>query len=336
MKTATPHAMARGWRRIATWMTGCAALVASTGVFGDTVKLRHSIQVPADQDMIRLEDIATLEGPEAWRLRTLIIAERDDPTAMIEITVGDVHDRLTAAGVHWGRVHLSGRVVAVRPHRVKRGRPPVAMKPIMIDAVSAGDSVVSTAPQFRTGESLVEDATLRGAIAATLTDRFHLEPSRLRIAFRSQDAAVLDLDRRQYRFVMQSLPSERTETLVLQIEVQEAGRRVAEHTIEVQPGDQGIDVRGAAAGASGRGDHRAGHRHGDDVDESCGSGSVPAGVHGAASGGEGPPQEGDGGAHHDVPGTDGHRAWGHGAVAQRDGRPLGHGDDDGDGGRRRG
>lgn len=229
---STPSSFAR--LAALTGVIGAMSL-ATTSAQADRVQLRHTIRLAHDQPEVRLQDIAMLEGNEALRLGSLIIATRNDPRGVVEITVNDVHDRLDAAGVHWGLVHLSGARVVVRPSQTTRLAPPVAMQPLTIDGLTELPGDTPAGPLATVASELVDQPTLRGVVADHLARHFAVEPARLRLAFRAADEPALDLDRRELQFAIHNARSPRTETVALGITVYRNKTEIAQHDIMITP-----------------------------------------------------------------------------------------------------
>ncbi|MCA9297247.1 MAG: flagellar basal body P-ring formation protein FlgA [Phycisphaerales bacterium] len=237
--------MRRTFRSMSDFASSFAQCAAITGVLGamflastahaDRVQLRHTIRLTHDQPEIRLQDIATLEGNEALRLGSLIIATRTDPNGIVEITVNDVHDRLDAAGVHWGLVNLSGARVVVRPSQTTRLAPPLAMQPLTIEGLSELPAEPPAGPVAVVASELVDQPTLRGVVADHLARHFSVEPARLRLTFRASDEPALDLDRRDLQFAIHNARSPRTEIVALDITVFRNKVEIAQHDITITP-----------------------------------------------------------------------------------------------------
>jgi len=211
-----------------------ACLVASSSV-ADRVQLRQSVQLGREAMEVRLKDIAMLEGHDALRLGSLIVARRSDPNGIMEIDVHDVHERLDTAGVHWGRVHLSGSKVIVRPHRIARLAPPVAMTPMTVSDMTPPERPADAGPKPVVAATLIDQPTLRGVIADTLARHFAVAPSHLRLTFHPTDDPILDLSRRTLQFDVAHQRSARTETVTLTVDVYDDKRRVDTHQLTVVP-----------------------------------------------------------------------------------------------------
>ncbi|MEM7228552.1 MAG: flagellar basal body P-ring formation chaperone FlgA [Planctomycetota bacterium] len=219
-------------------LTTIGALMLATTVAADSIQLRRKVRLDHDHTDIRLRDIATLDGTDALRLGSLIVATRDDPFATIEIDVADVFERLDAAGAHWGLINLSGQRVVVRPSQVSRLAAPVAMKPISIENPTTSPTAVGgvgATIDIPTAADLLKSKTLRAVIADRLIAFYRVEPADLRLSFKSQDEAVLDMDARTHEFIVQNKRSERSESLLLHVGVIRDNARINEFSIGVTP-----------------------------------------------------------------------------------------------------
>jgi hypothetical protein len=80
-----------------------------------------------DSNTIHLRDIANIEGSEAAKYADVKIAVVTDPERAMELHVRQIRQALDAEGIHWGRVHLNGSRVLVRPRGRSIASPPLAM-----------------------------------------------------------------------------------------------------------------------------------------------------------------------------------------------------------------
>ncbi|MCH2160703.1 MAG: flagellar basal body P-ring formation chaperone FlgA [Phycisphaerales bacterium] len=88
----------------------------SVATQADSITLRASIRTPVDGNgIIRLTDIARLDGVEAMRFADVRIVTSAGAPEVIEIDVQDVHALLDQAGINWAEVELAGGTTVVRP-----------------------------------------------------------------------------------------------------------------------------------------------------------------------------------------------------------------------------
>jgi len=166
-----------------------AAFLLATPVLADSVRLRASVRLPAGATDIRLEHIATLDG-EAVQYADLLIAPLDDSEPVTEIPIAVVQEKLDAAGVHWGRINLSGRKVLVR----RRGGSTnmlTAMKTVSLAPARPREAAARERDDVGAA-SLINQPTIRGEIARTIIRAHGAEPRNVRILSDRRDAALLD------------------------------------------------------------------------------------------------------------------------------------------------
>jgi len=167
---------------------------------GDSIRLKASARQPGAAEVIRLADIAVLEGPEATEFATLAVAEVSHPPTVFEISVDQVRAALDAAGAHWGRINLSGRTTLVRP-RARMAAGPLAMSPASIDE-GPTPRKRSRAREWdeHTASAILDEPTLRGAITREMVRGLDTRPDALRLGFDAADRANLDRSERSERF----------------------------------------------------------------------------------------------------------------------------------------
>ena len=96
-------------------------------VSGDTIRLKSSVRLSGDDLIANLGDIAELSGPIAEQMADLAIMTLKKPGASMEISIRSVRAALDKAGIHWGRIQLSGKKVVVRPGPATGNQPLIAM-----------------------------------------------------------------------------------------------------------------------------------------------------------------------------------------------------------------
>lgn len=174
-----------------------AALVAlSAASRADTVVLKPSVRLDPTVREVRLADVAELDGPLALAHAQLLVAQRDDPARLLELTVADVRRALDGAGVHWGKVHLSGRRAIVRPAAANGAAAPRAMATLSLDGARGDASAASARDHVHPAHSaaaLLEEMTVRGALVRSLVERLARPAADVRLRFDPQDANVLDI-----------------------------------------------------------------------------------------------------------------------------------------------
>lgn len=187
MTYARPHAADPGLLAAFLFAT---SLLASPAL-GDAVRLKASVRLPPAALEVRLGDIATLEGPEAEMHADLVIAQVVDPTAITEIPLALVREKLDEARVHWGRVNLSGRVVIVRPRGHAAAAAPLPMAGGRVAGAGRAEREAAKDDEHSAAD-LLQARTCRGAIARLLTRGMRVAPEDMRILFDPADREKLD------------------------------------------------------------------------------------------------------------------------------------------------
>jgi flagella basal body P-ring formation protein FlgA len=186
------------------------ALATASPTTGDSIRLWASVRLPAGADAVRLADVAELEGAEAEQYADLVIAELTDDR-LLEIDIRQVRQKLEEAGVHWGRVNLSGRAVVVRPHRTAAA--PAAMTAASLTAGRADDDRPSrSAALDLVAANIIEEPTVGGVIAQYMARGLDIDPQDLRIIFDGADQDLLEQSSQTYRIELKpesSLSSDR-------------------------------------------------------------------------------------------------------------------------------
>ena len=207
--------------------------ILTTDLAADTVTLKPSIRWNSPSDVVKLADVAELEGPAALEFAGLPVATLRDRNAVMEISLGEIRAKLDEAGAHWGKINLNGRSVAVRPGRAGTVMPPLAMAPVSIDAAD-----------HRTGPSQREDhvaadlislPTLRGMIANLIVSNLRTDPHHLRLAFDADDAQFLDTPTNAARFEVQPLGSFASDRIDLTVRTWADGKVAEKRNVTIQP-----------------------------------------------------------------------------------------------------
>ncbi|MGD9692851.1 MAG: flagellar basal body P-ring formation chaperone FlgA [Phycisphaerales bacterium] len=160
-------------RAMVVWV---AAALASAACLGDTVTLRTSATVRGN--VVRLSDVAALEGPEAERLADVVLVEdigtasRVDGVARVDVRA--VRKALDAGGAKWGRLALQGSVCEIR-------------------ASGAGESGAASPGEPSSKEGLAEASrgNVRGAVEEMLARVYGVEREQLRVTYDVRDWGFL-------------------------------------------------------------------------------------------------------------------------------------------------
>lgn len=201
----------------------------------DSITLRASVRAPHDRQTITLGDIARLDGPEAVRHDSLVIATIDKSGRIQTLRLDDIRSALESAEVNWAKVSLNGRDVMVRP-RVEHGaHGPKAMEPQAITTSTSRKGEQASEPVPVVAESIMKEGTLRSAIAALMASGLGLDPSNLQMVFDPRDHDLLALNDPALRFQIDPISSLRSDRTAFSIVVWRGAEIDRKATIAVQP-----------------------------------------------------------------------------------------------------
>jgi hypothetical protein len=204
----------------------------------DTITLKNNVRLPAGATVVTLADIAIIDGPDAQRFADLNILQVSGSTAVLEITIQDIRNKLADADVHWGRVSLSGRSVTVRPGRSGDSSPPLAMAAVSIDQPRSRRSADSGG-QAVAGSELVHESTLRGEVARLLLNSMRSLPADVRLNFDADDVELLskpvNAPGQNVRYEIQPLGSTSGDRIPVTIRPWVDGKAGERATVNIQP-----------------------------------------------------------------------------------------------------
>ncbi len=209
-----------------------AAAVAS-GAVADEILLKGSVRLGGGVDEVRLTDIAELSGPLAEQYADTVVAQVHDSAGAMEITVRQVRSALSDAGMHWGKVNLSGSTVIVRPTGPGETSGPLFMKPATIENIARALPAVNRGA-LEQADDLFMLPTLRGAVARTILAGLGLPPESVRMTFDDRDAAMLDVNLDTYRFEIQPMSNLDSDRVQLSIRAWSDGRVVNRQSLSVR------------------------------------------------------------------------------------------------------
>lgn len=210
-----------------------ALLVLAASAAADSIILRGSVRLPVGADeVVRLADIAQLEGPEALRLAQVEVG-RLSAAGSLEITIDELRATLDAAGARWASIDLSGRTASIR-----RSEPrPQAMAPMNVAPAPQEPAVVPAPPKevhVLVGEALGLP-TPRGLVADLLTVAHARRDHRLRFAVDAADLPVLDEVRPGLRYEITPLTSATVDRVVVRVIARDGDRIVERREISLRP-----------------------------------------------------------------------------------------------------
>ena len=212
-----------------------ALMVLALPARADEITLKISVRLDADASAVHLADIAELTGQQAAGFGDLVIVELSETDEMSEITVQQVRDKLSEAGVHWGRVQLNGgRVLVEIPRRAADSRP-LAMAPAALATRVQRPPRVERIAEHQPGADLVASHTLGGVVARMIAAKLRVNPPDLRLRFDPGDSAFLETPEDAYRFEIQPLSSLRSDRIELAVRAWSQGRIQVRRSLTVRP-----------------------------------------------------------------------------------------------------
>ncbi len=200
----------------------------------DTITLKPAIRCPQNASSIKLADIATLEGDDALALSDLVVAAAPTSNSVLELSVREVRAKLDEAGIHWGRINLSGRSVVIRTNRDAVAQPPLAMAPVSLQSDS-NSKVHADTPKPQAATEMVSLPTLRGLIVNYLATSLHVDAQHLRVEFDHPDDAFLDLSTDSNRFELQPLCNVASDRVDMAVRIWTDGKVQQGKTITLRP-----------------------------------------------------------------------------------------------------
>ena len=214
------------------------AIVAACGLaqtsIADTIALKSSVRLNSGASVVKLSDLADLNGAEALALAELPIAMVKDASTLMEIPLRDVRAKLEEAHINWGHINLSGRAVTVRPGRAGDAAPPLAMMPASVGMSDNQRDEPRSRTQQRAADVL-DSPTLRGTITNLIVSNLHVDAADLRLGFDHADDAFLDTSTQTTRFEVQPLGSFASDRIDLTVRTWMDSKVQQSRTISIQP-----------------------------------------------------------------------------------------------------
>jgi flagella basal body P-ring formation protein FlgA len=164
-------------------------LLASTAA-ADSIELRASVRLGEQDGPVRLRHVATLAGEEAEKFGDLIVADQPSAELTAEVDIETIREKLDAAGANWGKIHLTGRTVILRPRLAPGVGLPKAMAGASIGPAQSKPAAKAPLPQL--ASQLATERTVRGLLAGMIAEGMKVEPTRLRLEFEETDADALN------------------------------------------------------------------------------------------------------------------------------------------------
>lgn len=158
---------------------GLLLIGAQRSLANTRVVVQPSVTLQQPGKPVTLGDIARIEGQEEPSLRPIIVVQTLTPSAdgTSSIPLSQVRSAMDAAGVHWGRVTLSGGACVVRvvmPEPVREVRKPL-----------------TSAPKSPPQPVELGGGTMRSVIGLRLAELYGVDAQDLRVAFDPGDEEFL-------------------------------------------------------------------------------------------------------------------------------------------------
>lgn len=177
------------------------ALAGDAATMADTITLRSSVRVEAGTQVLRLSDVARLEGSHAELLDNLVIVDFAIEPGRTKVTLDDVRNAMRAARINEGPLALSGRQCRVRrikpasePEVEVKATEPEIVQPVITDEESIDHEIGNVLP-------MLEQPTLRGILASYIMRHMVSAPGEdVLLSFDLRHPEHLDLDTTTYDF----------------------------------------------------------------------------------------------------------------------------------------
>ena len=200
----------------------------------DTITLLHSVRMESRAATILLRDIAEFDGPEALAFADLEVGAISSDR-VLELSLADIRRKLEDAGAHWGKLNLNGgRSVTIRPGRAPTAEPPMAMAPIQIAPAEASPNVEAGCDE-QIASNLLNEATVRGAIANLVVCQLQIDPSNVQLGFDRGDSDLLGQASTAGRFELHPLGSLESDRIEMTIRLWDEGKVQSSSTITINP-----------------------------------------------------------------------------------------------------
>lgn len=221
-------------------LLGAAIALCADAAFAGEINLRRAVRLADDAKTIRLKDIAEVKGDDAEPFADAVIRELDDRSKAVEITVRQVRQALSETDIHWGKVHLSGRSVVVRPPRDSAAEPPVAMQPISVSGQSDNSGSDGERPSRRdrttlAASDLAGQHTLAGEIARLVVEQLDRSPKNVRLVVNDRDLELLERSAKEQRFELRPMSNIRADRVEMAVRIWQDGRAVDQHSLTFRP-----------------------------------------------------------------------------------------------------
>ncbi len=212
-----------------------ALAVLAQPVLADTINLRASVRLTDDGRIVRLSDIALLDGEQAGQLAGTVIGEVPADQHVVEFTIDHVRSVLSSAGAHWGRININGGRVIVRAKRGESGAPMMAMQGVAIDATGASQASTTVDNKQIAASSIINEPTVRGQIARLFMRQLKRPADAIRLTFDGGDRDILDHSTRDMQYEVELQAHAQSTSVPVHIRGWRSGDVVAQYEIVIKP-----------------------------------------------------------------------------------------------------
>ncbi|MSR41354.1 MAG: hypothetical protein EXS10_05560 [Phycisphaerales bacterium] len=159
----------------------------TTSLTADTIVLKSAVRLAPGATVVRLADVAALEGATAQSMAEVKVA--DASTSPFELRLEVVREALVAAQANFAKLDLSGRVCVVRPGATVVSQS--AATPIVMPALAARTRPAEAARSIIDPVEVSKDATPLGVCAQLFLAKLHRRGLPLRLECSPEDLAKL-------------------------------------------------------------------------------------------------------------------------------------------------
>jgi len=210
------------------------AFLAQPALAG-TINLRAAVRLTDDGRIVRLGDIALLEGVEAEQLAGTVIGEVPADTHVVEFTIDHVRSVLASAGAHWGRININGGRVIVRAKRGESGAPMMAMQSVSINNPGTEYSAAPLDSEQIPASSVINEPTVRGQIARLFMRQLKRPADAIRLTIEGDDRSILEHSTHDMQYELELQAHPQSTSVPVHVRAWRAGDVVARHELVIKP-----------------------------------------------------------------------------------------------------
>ncbi len=193
-------------------------------VAGGTVKLQTSASISRDTAVVRLGDVAALEGENAIGMASLVVLDAVGIAARqsswVEVNIDAIRRAIEESGASMGRLAISGSRCLVR-----------------IEGASPSDVPESTSASLPERSASVIEAealpTIRGRVAGALADLYGVSRTDIRFLFDERDEEFLAQTEWGRRIAVQPATGSSTSRVFVDVRIYAGSRMVESRRVRV-------------------------------------------------------------------------------------------------------